>query len=146
MPSVEFENLDFEHVILALMLRRDVRKQLRSNLYLLSADSFSDESCRRLFGVLRDARTNLVQGAEGRLGVDVALFGSRQKPPNRFAVVLRNAIAEVVHEANIVLGLGISLLGQRLPQAQRCRVVAVIVSSLPVLEIAGAGCALEPGR
>ena len=52
--ALEFENLDFEQMVLALMLKRDARKQLASNLSLLAAESFSDDASRRLFGVLRD--------------------------------------------------------------------------------------------
>ena len=52
--AIEFENVDFERTVLALLLQASVRKQLRHDLGLLSEDSFSDGTCLRIFKVLRD--------------------------------------------------------------------------------------------
>jgi len=99
MPNVEFENLDFEQTVLALMLRRDIRKQLASNLALLSADSFSDDSCRRLFGVLRDYKGKEQPASD--LIVKKATFNLS---PTKMAAV--EALVEKVYALGQNLGQG----------------------------------------
>jgi len=57
--AVEFENLEFEQIVLALMLLPDVRKQLAENQSLLTGESFSDASCQSVFEILRDFKRNV---------------------------------------------------------------------------------------
>jgi hypothetical protein len=64
----------------------------------------------------------LVEGAEGGLGVGVALLGGQAIPPRRLAGILLHALALVVNEAQDVLGRGIALLG-RGPIARESRPV-----------------------
>ena len=57
----EFSNIEFEKIVLALLLRPEVRKTLRLSPSLLFKDMFSDDAAARMFDVLRGLKKTTVR-------------------------------------------------------------------------------------
>jgi hypothetical protein len=70
------------------------------------------EPIGRLCAIFRDAPSELVDGAERKLGVDISLSGRLMKPFCGLLIVVRYAFAQTVHCSELKLRLGMPLPGR----------------------------------
>ena len=78
----EFQNIDFEKTVLALLVRPEVRKALRLNPSLLVRDCFSDEAAAVVFDAIRELKT--LKRPSLKLVISRATFN---QPPTRAETV-----------------------------------------------------------
>lgn len=96
----EFSNIEFEKIILALLLRSEVRKTLRLNPSLIFRDCFSDDSAARMFDVLRGLKKT-TQRPSRKLVTSRATFSL---PPTKSEAV--EAFIKRIYSREKKLGVG----------------------------------------
>jgi hypothetical protein len=90
---------------------------------------------RRLGVIPWNTPPNVVHGAKGELGIDMALLGSQPDQPGSLGKIPLNTLAPSVHKAEAELGFEIALLGKRHKLTECSFVVTMLIGGDSLVQL-----------